>query len=371
MKAILRLDHGAVWRSRKNRFLLVLWTVIGIGFVFAAQTLQLGDLKATLSRSHALIQINAGQIESMVVPTKGPKRATAIAINRQAALFGQTYARFMFDDEAGTQDGLIALAKAQVKGAQGGYPGLKASSLPSEAAATRTLLVTQWLRQHGQPLIRQVSDAGSSLTQAWPLWLALLPIMALAIACDGWLMMSEHRTVTATLPVGLGAQAVSKVLTRLGLTLLAMGLSGAATLIVGALSGGWGHLSYPTAVALGDQLQILPLGAVLGLGLLDAVLVTLFIASAMLVVNVLTRNVYLSAMTGAAALALPWLTPGLTRALWWLPLAGLAPSRVFDGTLQAQAGNWALGIEGSALLLVLWTLIMLGWFRWLAARQVG
>ncbi|WP_125703891.1 hypothetical protein [Lacticaseibacillus daqingensis] len=371
MKALFRLDSGAVWRSLKNRFLLALVLVFGLSFCVIAQTLGLGNLKQTLSLNHQRIQVNAAQIESAVVPSKGSKRATALQINRQAQAFGRAYGGYVLGNEDGMQTGMIELAQLQVQGAQTGYPGLKPSTLPTISAATQMRLVTQQIHARHQRLSRRVNSAATTLNQFWPVLLAVLPALAVAVCCDAWLMMTEHRSVTAAIPVGLAGQAATKVVTRLGLVGLAVGGSVVAAGLGGLTQGRLGDFAYPTAIALGDRLRVMPLWGTLLLVLLMTGLVTAFVATLMLCLNLWTQNVYLSALIGVGLLSLPWLLPSLCQALWFLPLAGLAPTQVFSGALQAEAGNWALGIGGVSVILLGWTGAFIALFRWTAARAAG
>lgn len=194
--------------------------------------------------------------------------------------------------------------------------------------------------------------------------------MAVILLSDIWLPSSAHPSVTTTLPLGIGAQAVSKLLTRLGFGMVVL----VVTLLAGsvaALTGGVGAWAYPAALPLvtGWTVVSQPMAylwlLVTCLGLL------LVMASLALWLNAWSGNVYVTAVALLGLVALAWLWPAGNRWWWWTPLSTFAPTLALTGEVRAASGVANYGVLPQLGMQVIWSVGLLAGFGGYLRRQEG
>lgn len=371
-RALLRLDWRQTWASRKNFVLALLLVLLCGGYFFVAQAQKRGDIETQILHEQDLVNLNATQVELTVPPTSGPAAWTASNLNDQVHDVGRIYVGFAFHSPALARDNWVALAKLRIAGAKQGYPGLQANmGLPSVTAAKRDYALYRALQRRKQPTIGQVRDTASYLVNCLSLFTLMLPLFGLIVASDIWLSSSLHASVTAPLPVSFAAQAGSKLLTRFSFTwgVGALGLLVASA--VAAVSGGWGRLDYPVALALGSGFTIVSIAGTVWLVLLCWAVLSLFSCALQLVINLFTRNVYVSLVLGVGLVFLSQALPQGAKWWWWTPLSGLSLANLFAGTVRTASGfNW-FGTLPALGVLLLWTVGLLALFRWRAQRVAG
>lgn len=372
MRALLRLDWRQTWRSRKN-FVVMLLLLIGCaGYFFVAQQQHLGDTRALILDRQDQLKVNLERVARSVNPTRGPAKRTAQNLNDQVAQIGLARIGYEFNQPKTFLSAWRQLDQLAITGAKAHYAGMPngAAGLPSVNQAQREYAQVQALQARQQGLIGRVRDTASYLNQLLPLLALILPVIGLIIASDIWLSSSAHTSITATLPVSFAAQAGSKMLTRWGFGWGSGVLAVLAAVGSSALAGnGLGQLSYPWALPLWRGFHLTSLLGGVGWWLLDWAIVMLFLSALMLVLNVVTQDVYLSLVGGGALLVIAQLWPQLNLWLWWTPLAGLAPQQVVDGTVRQASGIAWNGSLVTGVVLLVWSGVLLALFRWLATRR--
>lgn len=370
--ALLRLDWRQTWASRKNLVLAILLVALCGGYFFVAQAQKRGDTETQILHEQDLVNLNATQVELTVPPTSGPAAWTANNLNDQVHDVGRIYVGFAFHSPALARDNWVALAKRRIAGAKRGYPGLQANmGLPSVTAAKRDYAVYRALQRSKRPTIGKVRDAASYLVNCLTLFTLLLPIFAMIVTSDIWLSSSLHASVTAPLPVSFATQAGSKVLTRFSFVWGVGVLGVLVASVVSVLSGGWGRLNYPVALALGSGFTIVSIGATVLLVLLCWAVLSLFSCALQLVINLFTRNIYVSLVLGVGLVLISQVLPQGAKWWWWTPLSGLSLANLFAGTVRTASGSSWFGTLPALGVLLLWTVGLLALFRWRAQRIAG
>ncbi|WP_179395916.1 hypothetical protein [Lacticaseibacillus absianus] len=369
MKALLKLDWRAATHSTRNVAAIIAFLLLAILFVPVARYQHVGDLATVATHAHDRLKVAADDIQRYTDAPTPTLRRTADLLNRQIQAQNAVIVGVKLGNAEDIRDGLLEGAKLERQGAKTGYLGVVDATLPTWTDGQRHLLAIQALIHQKRPVHVTIQDAASAMEQCLPLLALALPFLIMLLTADLWLVNAAHPTVTATLPVKLPTQALTKVLTRVALPLIiTVSIIGVGALAA-ALQGGLGDWQYPVVVALGQRMIVVPLWAQTLLLLGFAVIESLFVCALMLVLNAWLRNVYWSFLAGAAIAAIPLAFPAVARTLWFTPLAGLAPQSLFNGTFQNEAGNWALGLAGGAGVLLVWTGLMIALFAQIVDRR--
>ncbi|MEB3363177.1 hypothetical protein SDC49_03995 [Lactobacillus sp. R2/2] len=81
--------------------------------------------------------------------------------------------------------------------------------------------------------------------------------------------------------------------------------------------------------------------------------------------NQLTKNVYLSIFIGIALYVLSYASNQLSKFIVWLPSEYLNVNNVLNGTVASKTGFASLNLVTGAIILLIWSLILVAGFRYL------
>ncbi|MFD1430729.1 hypothetical protein [Lacticaseibacillus mingshuiensis] len=351
MRHQLSFEISRLIHSKTTRVLALILVLLPSLFWFWARYQNVDN--ARTAASHAEVSINANlsryNDQTMKLPENKAMYNNLIA-QWNAATGIPTGIQFGAADIL--TESTLELAELQQKAYSLNRSGTEDLVLPSKIQLADTLLVTRTVLKQHKHLQTSVQDASSLLKTAMKyggsILFFLILLFAMTLGMDRW----RHPSLLRDLPVPPLNRLLGKLLGMLLVVLvpLTTGL-GLATLWIGLVDG-FGDLTYPLTFNVG-HLTTLPLIGYLALFLLAAAVLTIFTALLAMLLNRLTKSVYLTLFIGllGGAIGQLW-TPGKLGA--WLPFSALDLTKLLAQPTATAGVPW----WGSLLILLGWSLVM-------------
>mgnify|MGYP001227872200 CR=1 FL=1 len=351
-----KVNFRLALKSKKNLVLMGLLFLFCIGFVFVVEAQNIGDGTQQWEDYRQSVSANTDYFSASSLRKKSFKR-TYDNLNAQTALLAQIENGEVFNDPQMFLKSSRQLLSKMIAGYKNHYQGAPTLAIAPEYQLRQQQAEYDALYQHHIPIV--MNDKSSATYSSYLLTLlgAFLFFFILFLSSDVWMVKLDHPTLLRDVPYRTHDEILSKIMINLGLVLIPLVVGLFAAYLFSGLRNGFSPLNYPKVFYF-NRLLTLPLWGFVLVFLITVAVMTIFVTNLTLLLNQLTRNVYLTLFLGSLLYVLAYLPGQFLKWLLFLPSAYLNLSHLFDGTLAYETGQSGLNIVTGCLVLLLWAVVL-------------
>lgn len=262
----------------------------------------------------------------------------------------------------------LNLFQTMLDGYQNNYLGASTLNVPPKYQLRQGLVTYKYLYQHHIPAAMSSKVSVTYLIYIVNFIAVLIFFYILLIANDVWMVKLDHETVLRNIPYRVEDEVKGKTMINLVLTLVPLNIGLIGAYLFAGLLNGFCSLNYPNVFYF-NKIRAIPIWLDCLIFLFYTAVLVVFVTSLTLLLNQLTKNVYLSTFIGIALYVLSYLPSKLLKAIIWLPSVYLNVNDVLNGTVASKTGFAGLNFATAAIILLIWSLVCVVWFRYLVNKK--
>ena len=362
-RAYFKANFNIARKSRKNILLMVALVLFMVLFVLVVETQNLGDNYRQWQSYHDSLEINISYFDSNSLHKKEYKE-TYYNLNNQEACIAGLQNGEVFSAPQTYLENSIGLFQTMLKGYRNNYLGASTLNVPPKYQLHQRLVTYKYLYHHHIPAVMNSKSSVTYLIYILNFVAVFIFFYVLLISSDVWMIKLDHDTVLRNIPYRVEDEVKGKILINLVLVLVPIlsGLIGAY--LFAGFRNGFRSLNYPNVFYF-NKIRAIPVWLDCVYFLLYTAVLVIFVTSLTLFLNQLTKNVYLSIFIGIALYVLSYASNQLSKFIVWLPSEYLNVNNVLNGTVASKTGLAGLNLVTGAIILLIWSLILVAGFRYL------
>lgn len=348
-------------KSKKNFLLVCLLIIFMIFFLFVVESQKIGDGIRQWRDYAESVQVNTDYFDGSSLRKKDYKQ-TYDNLNRQSAYIADLQNGEVFNDPQSYLKGSENLIKAMLAGYKNNYKGAKTLNIPAKYELYQRLVSYKYLYRHHIPIVMNSKLSSTYLIYILSLVGSFIFLYVLFISSDIWMLKLNHPTVLKNIPYRIENEIIGKININSVLTTISLFIGIVGAYLFAGIRNGFSNLRYPDVFYL-TKITAIPLWLYCLVFLFYSIVIVSFTTALMLVLNQMTKNVYLSILIGMFIYIISFLPASMNKYLLWLPSPYLNITKVFNGTVanvtKLSFINCGVGIG----VLIIWSLILIFCFQ--------
>lgn len=367
MKATyFKANFNIARKSKKNILLMGLLVVFMIFFVLVVEAQNIGNTYRQWRSYYESIEVNVGYFDSSSL-RKRQYKETYDNLNQQQGYISGLQNGEVMDDPQSYLEGSIELLQAMLKGYSNNYVGASTLNVMPKYQIHQRLVTYKYLHKHHIPVAMNSKTSSTYLIYILNLVAVFIFLYILLISSDIWIVKFDHKTVLEDIPYRVEDEVKGKTAINMVLVMIPLLISLVGAYIFAGVRNGFYSLNYPNVFYF-NKIRAIPLWLNCLLFLLYTAILVIFVTSLTLLLNQITKNVYLSIFIGIAIYVLSYLPGKLLKLIFWLPSPYLNVNAIFSGTVASITGFKWLNFVTGALILLIWSAILMLCFRYLVNK---
>lgn len=273
----------------------------------------------------------------------------------------------MFSDPQTYLKGSENLIRTMLAGYQNNYKGARTLIVPAKYTLYQKLATYKYIYQHHIPIVMNSQTSATYLAYILSLLGSFIFLYILFISNDIWIVKLRHITLLKNIPYRNKDEILGKVAINLVLTLIPTLIGMIAAYVLAGIRNGFITLNYPHVFYF-TKIGAIPLWIYDLAFLAYCAIVVIFTTALTLVLNQLTKNVYLTMLLGILVYIISYLSGTILKFLFWLPSPYLNVTNVLTGTVANTTNLAFLNCCVGALILLIWSLILMRCFSHLVNK---
>lgn len=353
-------------KSKKNILLMSLLVLFTVFFVLVVEAQNIGDTYRQWRSYYESIEVNVGYFDSNIL-RKRQYKETYDNLNQQQGYISGLQNGEVLNDPQTYLEGSIELLQAMLKGYDNNYLGASTLNVMPKYQIHQRLVTYKYLHKHHIPAAMNSKTSSTYLIYILNLVAVFVFLYILLISSDSWMVKFDHKTVLENIPYRVEDEVKGKTAINMVLVIIPLLVSLLGAYIFAGLRNGFYSLNYPNVFYF-NKIRAIPLWLDCLLFLLYNIVLVIFVTSLTLLLNQITKNVYLSIFIGIAVYVLSYLPGKLLKLIFWLPSPYLNVNALFSGTVASITGFKWLNFVTGALILLIWSAILMLCFRYLVNK---
>ena len=353
-------------KSKKNILLMGALVLFMVLFVLVVEAQNLGDNYRQWRSYYDSLEVNISYFDSSLLRKQEYKETYDNLNAQEGSIFSLQNGEVLSDPQT-YLDGSITLFQTMLDGYRNNYLGASTLNVPPKYQLHQRLVTYKYLYRHHIPAVMNSKASATYLIYILNFVAIFIFFYILLISNDVWMVKLDHDTVLRNIPYRVEDEVKGKTMINLALALgpLLIGLVGAY--LFAGLRNGFRSLNYPNVFYF-NKIIAIPVWLDCLLFLLYTAVLVVFVTSLTLLLNQLTKNVYLTTFIGIALYVLTYLPAKMLKFIVWLPSAYLNVNDVLNGTVASKTGFAGLNLVTSGCILLVWSFILIIWFRHLVNK---
>lgn len=357
MKHLIFNELLILRKDKKSQLLGLLLLVGAIAFSFAVSTFNLGNLPQAKQEEVYNIQGSMDTVSEMERISENPSKKYATLLKQESLLTRQQMTLIVELDNTYLEKE-AALNDLQLEITEDPEFADSLPYIPPRYELEGIQVTNRYLSQH--QLARATTNLnGVNYTIYFSFFLILgLSLLVALFSTDILLSDQNHTTVIQGFPVSKTKRIWAKIITFAILIYLLVLVSLLIGFITMSLRYYQGSLNYPVSIYLFQTYRALPFTTYL---MILAVMMPFVIIFGLLfaaLLNLVTKNSYLTLFIQLACFFIPYFIPQLSRYTFWLPFDYLNLKRVLTGELAFNSQLPQLDLVTGLLSLSSWILFL-------------
>lgn len=348
-------------KSRKNILLLILLILSMTFFVLVVEKQRINDGYRQWQNYSESVHINADYFSSNLLRKKDYKR-TYDNLNKQAEYLAGVQNGEVFDSPQDYLQNSKKLVQTMLDGYQNNYLGAKTLNVPSKLELHQKLAVYNYLFNHRMKIVMNAKESSTYLIYILELTGAILCFFILFVTSDSWLINLSHPTILKNIPYKVKDELEGKYLIGLFLTILPLVIGMMTSYLFVGIKNGFNSLNYPVVFYFNQTIAV-PLWLYCLLFLGYAAVLVIFVSSLTMLLNQITRSVYLTIFIASLIYCISFLPQAIVKYLFFLPSFYLNITNVLNGTMNKQINFIPINCLTGMIILILWSVLISLWFK--------
>lgn len=348
-------------KSKKNILLVCLLIIFMTFFVFVVESQKIGDGSRQWRDYAESVQVNTDYFDGSLLRKKNYKQ-TYDNLNKQSVYIAVLQNGEAFNDPQSYLRGSENLIKTMLAGYRNNYKGAKTLNIPAKYELYQQLVLYKYLYKHRIPIVMSSKSSSTYLIYILSLVGAFIFLYVLFISSDIWMLKLNHSTVLKNIPYRIEDEIIGKININIALTIIPLVIGMCGAYLFAGIRNGFSSLRYPDVFYI-TKITAIPLWSYCLLFLLYSIVIVIFATSLTLVLNQITKNVYLSILIGMLILMISFLPERMSKYLLWLPSMYLNITKVFNGTVANITNLSFINCLVGTFVLIMWSLVLMISFR--------
>lgn len=353
-------------KSKKNIFITIVLILMSCLLLFIVENKKLGEGAYSWESYHESVSQNVKCFQSNSLKEKR-YRETYDNLNQQSALLAQLENSQVFEDPKTYFASSIKLINKMLEGYKNNYAGATSLTIMSKPELYRLKAIYQFLSINKIPIALSSSKSSTYLIFLLTFLGSIIFLVISLITSDIWMPQLRHVTILKNVPYSLKNRIIGINLTTLFITICGVLLSIIAAFLLSGLRNGFSTINYPVSIYT-DNFYAIPIWQYVVLFVLYIAIICIFTTNLSILLNKLTKNVYLTIFGCIGIYFLGYLP---SKWICILPCAYLNITNVFNGELASNVNiglplNFLTGI----VFLLFWTVIVVGLFVLIDKKEV-
>ncbi|QYN59374.1 ABC transporter permease [Lactobacillus panisapium] len=361
-----KVNFNIASKSKKNILSMSLLIIFTVLFVLVVELQNLGDNYRQWRSYYESLEVNISYFNSSLL-RKHDFKETYDNLNQQEGYISSLQNGEVLNNPQLYLESYQKLLHTMIDGYNNNYKGADTLSIPPKYQLRQRLVIYQYLHDYRIPVMMNSKSSVTYLIFIFNIISIYIYIYILIISSDIWLIKINHPTLLKSIPYRVRDEVTGKTLINMVLVFvpLMIGLIGAY--IFAGMRNGFRSLNYPNVFYF-SNIRAIPIWYDIFLFLLYTAFLIAFVTSLTLVLNQITKNVYLSILIGIAFYITSYLPNKMLKFIFWLPCPYLNVRTLFDGTLASKTGLMWLNIASGSVVLLIWTFLLFNFFGYLVTK---
>lgn len=344
-------------KSKKNFLLVCLLIVFMTFFLFVVESQKIGDGIRQWRDYAESVQVNTDYFDGISLRKKSYKQ-TYDNLNRQSSYIADLQNGEIFNDPQSYLRGSENLIKTMLAGYRNNYKGAKTLNVPAKYELYQRLASYKYLYSHHIPIVMNSKSSSTYLIYILSIVGCFLFLYVLFVSSDVWMLKLNHPTVLKNIPYRIEDEIKGKININLVLTIIPLLIGMIGAYLFAGIRNGFSNLRYPDVFYF-TKITAIPLWLYCLLFLLYSIVIVIFATSLTLVLNQITKNVYLSILIGLLIYMISFLPEKVSKYFLWLPSTYLNITKVFNGTAANITKLSFVNCYVGAFVLIVWSSILM------------
>lgn len=365
-KTYFKANFNIARKAKKNILLMLLLVLLMIFFVLVVEVQNLGDNYRQWRAYHESIEINISYFDSSLL-RKREYKETYDNLNKQESYIASLQNGEVFNSPQTYLEGSINLFQTMLAGYQNNYLGASTLNIPPKYKLRQRLVIYKYLYHNRIPVIMNSKSSSTYLIYILNFVAIFIFFYILLISNDVWMIKLDHKTVLRDIPYRVEDEVKGKTAINLVLTLIPLLLGLIGAYIFAGFRNGFYSLNYPNVFYF-NKIRAIPLWLDCLFFLIYIAVLVIFVTSLTLLLNQITKNVYLTTFIGIILYVLSYLPDHLFKIIFWLPTAYLNVNDLLNGTVASRTGFAGLNFVTGSVILLIWSAILIILFKYLVNK---
>lgn len=353
-------------KSKKNFLLVCLLIIFMTFFLFVVESQEIGDGVRQWRDYAESVQVNTDYFDGSSLRNKRYKQ-TYDNLNKQSAYIADLQNSEAFNDPQSYLKGSENLIKTMIAGYRNNYKGAKTLNVPAKYELYQRLVSYKYLYKHHIPIVMNSESSSTYLIYILSLVGCFIFLYVLFVSSDVWMLKLNHPTVLKNIPYRIEDEVKGKININLALTVIPLLIGMIGAYLFAGIRNGFSDLRYPDIFYF-TKITAISLWLYCLLFLLYSIVIVIFATSLTLVLNQITKNVYLSILIGMFIYTISFLPEKMSKYFLWLPSTYLNITKVFNGTVANITKFSFVNCYMGVFVLMVWSLILMISFRCLVDK---